>query len=85
MFVNVGASYKNSGQDIPTKKALKDALAHTPANVNLYSTSAFGNSEGAIGSELVEGVKYTVTGPNPFTNRKWYATVTKTGDKVTVK
>lgn len=75
MFVNVGASYKGSGQDIPTKKALKEELAKMPSNVNLYSTSLHGGSEGATGDKLVENVKYSVTGPNPYESRKWYATV----------
>ncbi len=84
MYVNVGASYKSDGQDIPTKKALKAELAEDPANVNLYSTSMYGGSEGATGDKLADGVKYTVTGPNPYNNRKWYATVTLKNGKPSV-
>lgn len=73
---NVGV---RSNTDIPTKKALKDFLAKTPEKVYVYSTDAFGPYAGKswFGDELEIGVKYSVTGPNPYTSRKWYATVEK--------
>jgi len=86
-WVNVGARNKSDGSDIPTKKALKDAIAANPSEVELYETT-MGN-DGIVwqGDDLATNdVKYTVTGPNPYTSRKWYATVERLpSGKITVK
>lgn len=83
MYVNVGAQYNADKRDIPTKKALKDAIKADPTSVYLYDTSAFPGAVTNSGTVdmLGKGVKYSVTGPNPYTSRKWYATVeiTQTG------
>jgi len=65
--------------DIPTKKELKRQITETPERVQVYSTDAFGENRGKTwkADNLVIGVKYSVTGPNPYTSRKWYATVEK--------
>lgn len=78
-WINVGARYYTDDSDIPTKKALKAALAANPASVRIYSTDAFGPNAGDTrGADILRnGVKYSVTGPNPYTSRKWYATVEK--------
>jgi hypothetical protein len=80
---NVGVKDKEFGTDIPTKAALKRALEENRANVTFYSTDAVGANQGKRwnGRELDHTVKYTVVGPNPYTSRKWYATVefTQTG------
>lgn len=79
MYVNVGA--KLHGSDIPTKAALKRAVAENPASVELYSTSLIpaGLPQGKqFVTEVINldsSHKYSVTGPNPYTSRKWYATV----------
>lgn len=85
MYVNVGAKDTRDGTNIPSKKALKTLIATTPANVTLYNTSGFNGQSGRTGDNLDIGVKYTVVGPNPYTNRKWYATVERTEKGVTVK
>lgn len=77
MYVNVGAKYIGDGSDIPTKAALKRAIADEPSNVRIYSTSGFSEQYDDIATNVVIGVKYSVTGPNPYTNRKWYATIEK--------
>jgi len=86
-FVNVGA--KLHGSDIPTKSALKAAIATNPDKVVLYGTSMFGTfKEGDLvkADNLDEQYKYQVTGPNPYTSRKWYATVQKgQNGNITVK
>lgn len=83
-FVNVGARMNNS--DIPTKKALKDVIASFPYKVVFYTTSAMEPSETVTADELDTTVNYTVVGPNPYNNRKWYATVTRDNSgKITVK
>lgn len=78
-YVNVGAKLVSDDSDIPTKKALKALIAANPANVLLYSTEAIGPNQGKadIASATDIGVRYSVTGPNPYTSRKWYATVEK--------
>lgn len=83
-YVNVGAQYNNTARtDIPTKAELKRTIAEDPAKVYIYSTSPFEPFEGNAG-ELVEGLKYTVTGPNPYKTRKWYATLQKVNGKIKV-
>lgn len=79
-YVNVGAQYKKDVTDIPTKAALKRAIAEDPGQVWLYETSM--GKEGVCyqADSLDIGVKYSVTGPNPYTSRKWYATIEKRQD-----
>jgi hypothetical protein len=50
----------------------------SPERVQVYSTDAMGSDAGKTwkGDELPKTDKYTVTGPNPYTSRKWYATMT---------
>lgn len=76
---NVGATVMSGVSDISTKKELKALIAEKPHWVSLYSTDAFGPNRGKSwnSDNLVVGDKYTVTGPNPYTSRKWYATVEK--------
>ncbi len=86
MYVNVGAKHYSSGHDIATKSGLKKMIQENPDKVLLYTTSLFGNQFTKKATELDTGVKYSVVGPNPYNNRKWYATVEKRTDgKVTVK
>jgi len=77
MYLNVGAQYNDTKRDIPTKKALKDAITANPANVYFYDTSVFSVDRLISGTLdiLEKGIKYSVCGPNPYENRKWYATV----------
>lgn len=80
MYQNVGARSAGVYElDIPTKKVLKQAIVTDPTRVILYSTDAFGANAGKRwnGDNLEIGVRYSVTGPNPYTSRKWYATVEK--------
>ncbi len=81
-FINVGARLGIS--DIPTKKALKDAISANPEKVVLYGTSMFDQDRSYKMDDLVEGIKYTVVGPNPYTSRKWYATVELTAKGIKV-
>lgn len=76
-FVNVGARYKITYADIPTKAALKRAVKDFPDNTVLYDTSELSPKSERTMSNLDIGVKYSVVGPNPYTSRKWYATVEK--------
>lgn len=86
MYVNVGARDVHTNADIKTKSDLKGRLLNYPETVEFYVTDAFGPNEGKtiIGDELETGIKYSVTGPNPYTSRKWYATVEKRGLNIKV-
>ena len=74
------------GYDRPkSKKQIKDMVADGKAiHVVLEATSIFGNEyEGSV-ANAPDG-SYTFVGPDPHTSRKFYGTITKKGDKVTVK
>lgn len=92
MYVNVGARYRDEnpgikpGSDVPTKTALKKAIADSSTGIELYETTMGKEGNWYLPRDLVIGNKYQVTGPNPYTSRKWYATVEKTSTgKITVK
>lgn len=87
-YINVGAKFNMTSEYVSTKKALREAIAADPANVRFYVTDAIGPNAGrtVTANNLDSGVKYTVVGPDPYTSRKWYATVEKRADgKVSVK
>ncbi|MFI2616633.1 hypothetical protein [Streptomyces sp. NPDC018584] len=75
-FINVGASV--GGARVASKAALKRALTSDPASVTFDRTAAVGPDAGQPdikGDALPTGDKLTVAGPDPYTNRRWYATV----------
>lgn len=62
--------------DIPSKKALKERLADDPYVFTFTPVSVFNSDIRDICVwDLPKDVTLQVTGPNPYTNRKWYATV----------
>jgi hypothetical protein len=63
------------GAPYKTKKALKESVGQ---RFRYIETSLFGNEFKAPGSN-------TVVGPDPYTNRKWYATVEVDADGNIVK
>jgi hypothetical protein len=72
------------GQRPLTKKAVKEAVAAGEV-VELEATSVFGNEYGGPVTGMPEGKVAYCVGPDPYTSRKWYVNITRTGDKVTVK
>jgi len=78
-YVNVGASDRATNVDFPTKTALKQRMGVSPGSVEFYATTEIGPDKGKWykGNDLPVGVRFSVTGPNPYTSRKWYATVEK--------
>lgn len=87
-YVNVGAWV--SATRPRTKKALREALAITPWTVTFDQTSMFTApgqpdvSKLTVGA-IPTGVTLTVTGPDPYTDRKWYASVFLKDGRVVVK
>jgi hypothetical protein len=73
-YVNVGVKTHNL-DNISTKKALKDSVSTDPENVYVYGTSAFFGFTNRCVTELDKSDKYQVVGPDPYTSRKWYATI----------
>ncbi len=79
MFINVGASA--DGRRIKTKKQLKDMLRLAPDCVLFDTTSLIGKGPGTYTPRTIpEGVKLSVIGPDPYRERKWYATVSRNAD-----
>lgn len=86
MYINVGVRDRLSLLDIPSKRVLKAQIAENGQLVQLYCTDAFGENSGKTwkADELPLWVKFSVTGPNPYTSRKWYATIENTAKGVKV-
>jgi hypothetical protein len=82
-YVNVGTSI--AGIRIPTKKALREAVKQSPADVSFDGTSPLGPQFNGRATEIPEGLILTVCGPDPYERRNWWATVTRTGNQITVK
>lgn len=81
-YINVGAMFddgKGGGPvRVATKKALREALAASPGDVTFDVTSmllAQGAPSTYRATEIPEDAVMTVTGPDPYKNRKWYASV----------
>jgi hypothetical protein len=72
-----------NGQRPKSKKAIKEAVA-AGARVNLEATSLMGNEPEGPVTELPNG-QYHFVGPNPYTDRRFYGTLTVKGGTITVK
>lgn len=67
-----------------TKKALREAIEADPSSVTLQATSVFGNEYDGPLSRASDGTYYIV-GPDPYRERKWYATIIKSNGTLKVK
>lgn len=76
-YINVGAVKVADESPIPTKKALKELLTSEPSEVLFFNTAfKLGPGEQMYrGNELDPQYTYQVVGPDPYTSRKWYASV----------
>jgi hypothetical protein len=76
MYINVGAIDPADGARIPTKRALREALVSGDI---AFDQTALVHASGLPGIIRPEDIKeqhqLSVVGPDPYTNRKWYATV----------
>lgn len=66
-----------------SKKAVKEACAENPASVRIEATSMFGNEYDGPVADAPDG-KYSFVGPDPYTKRNFYGTITITNGKVKV-
>jgi hypothetical protein len=66
-----------------SKKAVKEAIAADPAKVSLEATSMFGNEYDGPVSEAPPG-RYSFVGPDPYTKRNFYGTITVSGAGIKV-
>jgi hypothetical protein len=80
-YVNVGARLR--GVRITTKKALREALANDPSAVEFDRTDG-GLGRYVSGDAVPSGIALSVCGPDPYHDRRWYATVVSSTDKVIV-
>ena len=67
-----------------SKKEVKEAILVDPGNVFLEATSMFGNEYSGSVNAAPDGQYYFV-GPDPYTKRNFYGTVTVQDGKVKVK
>ncbi|MFH9606898.1 hypothetical protein [Streptomyces sp. NPDC017448] len=83
-YINVGA--RINGERVKTKKTLREALKDAPETVVFDRTSILdgSNGENIKGDAIPTADTLTVTGPDPYNNRAWFASVkqTPTGPKV---
>lgn len=77
-FYNCGASF--DGKRVPSKKRLRELLKDSPVDVYFDGTSLFDSVQGYRGNEVPDGLKLTVVLPDPFKDRRYYATVEKKPD-----
>lgn len=80
-FINVGA--RVGAHPVMTKKDLKQLVADGNTELVFYGTSDFTPFNGGLSA--INGDVLSVVGPDPFNNRKWYATVRRENGKLTVK
>lgn len=80
--VNCDATVR--GRYPKTKKALKAALTEEPENVQFIGNSPFHPFE-CSGIGIPEGTTLDVVGPDPYRDRRWYASVSRKGGKVTIQ
>lgn len=81
-YLNVGATVV--GYRVAAKKHLKEYLKADPASVVFDPTSMFDDPTPFDGAHIPAGRTLSVVGPDPHTNRKWYATVTVTDKGIKV-
>ena len=64
-----------NGADIKSKKALIEAIKTDPNSVHFKGVSMFNTDVPERVSQIKHGITLQPVGPNPYSNRKWYANV----------
>lgn len=73
-----------NGRRPKSKKAVKEAVAENPHKVRIEGTSVLGSDYDGPVSDMPDG-EITFVGPDPYRERKFYGTIVKRSDKITVK
>lgn len=79
---NVRATF--DGERVRTKTELKLAAKNHPGGLKFFSTSAFNIGSVWYGDELTTEDHLIVVGPDPYTDRRWYANITYRNGKLVV-
>ena len=66
-----------------SKKEVKELAATSPVDISIEGTSMFDPWSG-YATEIPEGTKIAFVGPDPYTKRNFYGTISRSGDKVRV-
>jgi hypothetical protein len=66
------------------KRDLKAQAKAHPETIIIEATALAGVEYGGPALEMPEGQTIYIVGPDPHTNRRWYAQMRRKGDQVTV-
>lgn len=82
IYINVGAFI--NGERAVSKKAVREALESDPDSVEFDCTELLTAFRGAVFSpeEIQPDWRLTVVGPDPYTRRNFYGTVSRSPDGV---
>lgn len=69
---------------IKTKSQLKKLAKEDPLSIVLENTSMMSNEFDGMARNLPEGQRVYIVGPDPYYNRKWYASMERKGDTLKV-
>lgn len=72
------------GRRPKSKKAIKEAVAASPEQVEAEATALIGHEFSGSIVNMPEGEKVAFVGPDPYRDRKFYGTITKRGGKLVV-
>lgn len=61
-----------------SKKEVREAIARDPGSVQIEATSMFGNEFDGMASDMPDSAVAFV-GPDPYTDRRFYGTLTRSG------
>jgi hypothetical protein len=70
----IGVHATVDGADIKSKKVLKELVKAGDGQLRFRATSPFNHFNGGL-SALTSEVTLVIHGPNPYTSRKWDATI----------
>jgi hypothetical protein len=74
-----------NGKRPASKKAVREAVRDTPESVRCEGTSIRGDDFDGPASDLPAGASVHFVGPDPYTSRKYYGTLTRTAKGLVVK
>lgn len=84
-YINCGVLDAVTRERITRKKRLKELAASVPAQLLFDPTSIYDQQCLIRGGSVLPGIILSVCGPDPYTNRRWWAQVRTKDDKLVVK